>query len=49
MEKVEQVIGGKVDVVFKDARVFDVGEICFDCSKFRTASGWEPRLSLDEE
>lgn len=48
VEKVEQVLRKKVEVFFKEARAFDVGGICLDCSKFRAASGWEPRLSLDE-
>ena len=44
---VERVVGKKVEVVFKDARAFDVGGICLDCSKIQEASGWEPRLSLE--
>lgn len=47
VDKVEKLLGGNVDVVFKDARAFDVGGICLDCSKFQKASGWEPRLSLE--
>jgi len=47
VEKVEQVLRKKVEVVFKEARAFDVGGICLDCSKFRAASGWEPRWSLE--
>lgn len=48
VDKVKQVLGRNVDVVFKDARAFDVGGICLDCSKFQKASGWEPRWSLEE-
>lgn len=44
---VERVVGKKVEVLFKEARAFDVGGICLDCSKFRSVSGWEPRWSLE--
>jgi UDP-glucose 4-epimerase len=48
VEKVKQVLRKKVEVVFEEARAFDVGGSCLDCSKFQKASGWEPRWSLEE-
>jgi UDP-glucose 4-epimerase len=46
VHQVEQVLCKKVDVVFKEARAFDVGGICLDCSKFQDAGTWEPKWNL---
>jgi UDP-glucose 4-epimerase len=46
VHQVEQALCKKVDVVFKEARAFDVGGICLDCSKFQDAGTWEPKWNL---
>jgi UDP-glucose 4-epimerase len=45
---VERELGRHINVVFRSARPFDVEGICLDCSKFQQASGWNPRLSLEQ-
>jgi len=46
VQMAEEVLGRKVDMVFRTARPFDVARICLDCSSFHRAVGWMPQRSM---
>jgi UDP-glucose 4-epimerase len=46
VQLVEEVLGYKMELVFREARPFDVATICLDCSSFHRAAGWAPERRL---
>ena len=48
LEKIEHIIGKKVDVVFHPPRGFDVPRNVLSISKAQTELGWQPKISMIE-